>query len=876
MGIVFFCQSCGARFEVDRGMAGKKGRCKQCGQAMTIPRAEEIASMVAMPAMAAVAVGAGVASDAGAGDGSSIGSWLKEGSISKVALAPLTVNRVPLFKRKPDPLDDAEDSKPYVLAKPPIENRGPVRVQDHVVVRVWRRQLGGIQKVFRTINETLYLVSTPFIMIFLFGIAVRSQHMAWFGAAAVVLLNIGRLVSGAVNLAVVPFRDGLDLSKMKKPLGRVLGPAFMICLVACAFTFIPWLHQGGSEKARARGLFGSGGSLRTEAPGRAGQGRLWKVRKPAHRLGNRPRDSTDRSQASRPSISTDEVKLRDRLMYTSPIQEILADAEVIELEPTMDVAMPWSVRGSASSHPPGKAEGSLASLAGETHSLRRSRLAAAALFLALAFAVVLVWRLFSFGVEGTAWVTLATGGLRFAIASAVAGLLMSRTPLTQRQVLAAEYILFGSFTLLMAVSQYVVNLDLLRHGDVPGVISFVKNGVSATVILMIIYGMFIPNDPRSTAKVVLTMALVLVFTLVLVMEHPEVETMVEQLHSTEHSGSNILFLMIGAALAIYGSYLLNGLRTELHEARKFGQYQLVRKIGRRRDGRGLPRRAPAAETSLCAEADQAGGGDRPDRPGAVRARGPVGRAALAPQHDRDLRLRPHRRRHVLLRDGIPPGPEPGRPGSSARSAAAGAGDLPVPPGLCGACRGPRPGPGAPGLEAGQRVRRGPRRRGRRRQGARLRAGQADPRPRRRGADRASMTVSGTPMYMAPEQAVGRPLARRPRRHLRPRRDDLLRTDRPAAVHGRERVRGDDGPRPRPGRAPVAAPSRLARRPRAASSSAAWPRSPGTVTPASRPSARPWPLAHRPPNGRRPGRSVVDGPGNVALNDATLETAGMES
>ena len=52
MGIVFFCQSCGARFEVDPRMAGMKGHCKKCGQYMAIPRAQEIASMAAMPALA--------------------------------------------------------------------------------------------------------------------------------------------------------------------------------------------------------------------------------------------------------------------------------------------------------------------------------------------------------------------------------------------------------------------------------------------------------------------------------------------------------------------------------------------------------------------------------------------------------------------------------------------------------------------------------------------------------------------------------------------------------------------------------------------------------------------------------------------------------
>ncbi len=249
MGIVFFCQSCGARFEVDPRMAGKKGRCKKCGQPMTIPRAEEIASMVAMPALAAAAVGARVASGTSAVDGgSSIGSWLKEGAISKVALAPLTVDRIPLFKKKPDPLDDAEDSKPYVLAKPLVENRGRARVHDNVVVRVWRRQLGGVQKVFRKINETAYLLSVPFLMILLFGAAVRNRPMALFGATVVVLLNIGRLVSGVANLAVVPFRDGIDLTKMKKPIRRVVEPVLTIGVVVLAFTFIPWLSSGKSAK----------------------------------------------------------------------------------------------------------------------------------------------------------------------------------------------------------------------------------------------------------------------------------------------------------------------------------------------------------------------------------------------------------------------------------------------------------------------------------------------------------------------------------------------------------------------------------------------------------------------------------------------------
>ncbi len=36
---------------------------------------------------------------------------------------------------------------------------------------------------------------------------------------------------------------------------------------------------------------------------------------------------------------------------------------------------------------------------------------------------------------------------------------------------------------------------------------------------------------------------------------------------------------MGAVLAVYGSMLLNGLRKQLHHVRKFGQYQLIRKLG---------------------------------------------------------------------------------------------------------------------------------------------------------------------------------------------------------------------------------------------------------------------------------------------------------
>lgn len=250
MGIVFFCQSCGSRFEVDPSMAGKRGRCRRCGQHTVIPGADEIASMTAIPVLAAAAPGVGASAGRAAASGldapPSIAAWLKAG-ISQVGLAPLSVDRMPLPRPTlPSALEDGEDSRPYALADPKVDNRGAVRIQDNIVLRLWRRELGGFQKVFRWFHESAYFVSIPFVMILLFATAIKNRPLALFGATIVVLLNLGRLAAGVANLALVPLRDGLTARRYKKPVRRVVEPILTIAAVVLAFTFIPWLSGGRS------------------------------------------------------------------------------------------------------------------------------------------------------------------------------------------------------------------------------------------------------------------------------------------------------------------------------------------------------------------------------------------------------------------------------------------------------------------------------------------------------------------------------------------------------------------------------------------------------------------------------------------------------
>jgi eukaryotic-like serine/threonine-protein kinase len=263
-----------------------------------------------------------------------------------------------------------------------------------------------------------------------------------------------------------------------------------------------------------------------------------------------------------------------------PATAIQPEADVIELEPSgpSSVAEPWTVRGSCSPEVPvavAPEHASPSSLATETLTLRRTRLAATALLLAVTYAVLAAWHLFSRVPHSpAAWFLLS---LRFVLPAAIAAILMSRLVISSLRARVLEFALFGGLTTLVFITQYTVNFAL--RGNLPAMVAFIKNGVIQMVVLMMLYGTFIPNRPKTVAWAVLAMALAPLFGVAFLTEHAELASFLEQLRSVEQTGSNALFLAIAAGMAIYVSTIVNGLRTELHEAHKFGQYQLVRKLG---------------------------------------------------------------------------------------------------------------------------------------------------------------------------------------------------------------------------------------------------------------------------------------------------------
>jgi len=222
-------------------------------------------------------------------------------------------------------------------------------------------------------------------------------------------------------------------------------------------------------------------------------------------------------------------------------------------------------------------QGPVESLRGKTDSLRRTRVGAAALVFTIIYAVLFLWNLSLLKADmTTVWVLMVS---RFIFSAAIGCLLISPLPLKPKEVKILEWILFGGLTLLLCLSQYFVNLELLRHQNIPGAVAFVKNGVIQLFGMMVLYGTFIPNHPKTVARVVFSMAFLPIVCFLFLLQRAEIQQTFYLLRSVEQFGTNVLLLLYGASMASYGAFLLNGLREDLHEAQKFGQYQLLRKLG---------------------------------------------------------------------------------------------------------------------------------------------------------------------------------------------------------------------------------------------------------------------------------------------------------
>ena len=254
-------------------------------------------------------------------------------------------------------------------------------------------------------------------------------------------------------------------------------------------------------------------------------------------------------------------------MHTQPNPSMseTIDRETI-LRPLANMAEPAKV-----CCPKREVVGSGPQLSGETNLLLRYRLRAASLILLIGFAVFLVRHLA--GVfAGEPLDPLLLGFHIFVLLVLAISLmpLCRHCPVTMRKLRTAELVIFGlpgAFFLLL--QQRVTMFEAAR--------SFMPPPMPFWLLLIFTYAMFIPNTWRRAAWVIGVMALAPVLLLIGMML---VDRHVLALMTTMVLSQYVLTMLVAAVAAVFGTHLINTLRREAFEAKQLGQYRLIAALGK--------------------------------------------------------------------------------------------------------------------------------------------------------------------------------------------------------------------------------------------------------------------------------------------------------
>jgi serine/threonine-protein kinase len=227
-------------------------------------------------------------------------------------------------------------------------------------------------------------------------------------------------------------------------------------------------------------------------------------------------------------------------------------------------------------------EGDLPRLEGEIEALLRRRLRMTVLVFLLA-GLLEVWRtvypLVLGGSSGLTGARLVSCGAAYAVMALFAGLLWSRGARSLAQLRRLEVILFGAIALLLSINQYLVYSTggLLPYAalGIDGIYSVAKSLSLTPLIVIIVYGMFIPNSGKRCAIVAGLMAGCMLLTAVLGLAGQPLEPSLVVTYCLT-LGFNLLFALV---LAVFGSHRIHALQQQAFDARRLGQYLLKRRLG---------------------------------------------------------------------------------------------------------------------------------------------------------------------------------------------------------------------------------------------------------------------------------------------------------
>ncbi len=162
----------------------------------------------------------------------------------------------------------------------------------------------------------------------------------------------------------------------------------------------------------------------------------------------------------------------------------------------------------------------------------------------------------------------------------IVALLYGRASIPLRSLRHLELFLFGAMAAFFAFTHYRMLLDSTHKEDPLLVLTTVKNTLLYNYMLILTYGLFIPNTWKRTAVVVGVISILPAMAAVLMeFRHSELLGVARPIITFASVSDNVLIVLLGDSIAIYGSHVMNTLRVEAFEARQLGQYRLLHKLG---------------------------------------------------------------------------------------------------------------------------------------------------------------------------------------------------------------------------------------------------------------------------------------------------------
>lgn len=207
----------------------------------------------------------------------------------------------------------------------------------------------------------------------------------------------------------------------------------------------------------------------------------------------------------------------------------------------------------------------------ETAAILRARLSAASAIIAATLTAAFVGNIFS-GVTSLWWLR----ALVLFIATGAVFVIRYRPGMSLRQLRILELVVFGSVVLQLSLMLVTRVDDFASQGDATSVAAVRQQFLGAWCILIFIYGTLMPNTWKRAAVVLLPVA-ILPYPIIAIQRwfSPEIAILLDQ----DRASSVLPLTVIAAAIATFATHIINSVRREAFKARQYGQYRLMERLG---------------------------------------------------------------------------------------------------------------------------------------------------------------------------------------------------------------------------------------------------------------------------------------------------------